>query len=63
MISILKIVVGNLLITFSYAFITVPNEIVNGGVTSFSMILSSVTDLGISFYTKDTFNKTGYRHH
>ncbi|MEE0667559.1 YitT family protein [Holdemanella biformis] len=51
MISILKIVVGNLLITFSYAFITVPNEIVNGGVTSFSMILSSVTDLGISFYT------------
>lgn len=50
MISILKIVVGNLLITFSYAFITVPNGIVNGGVTSFSMILSSVTDLGISFY-------------
>ena len=48
MISILKIVVGNLLITFSYAFITVPNGIVNGGVTSFSMILSSVTDLGIS---------------
>lgn len=51
MISILKIVVGNLLITFSYALITVPNGIVNGGVTSFSMILSSVTDLGISFYT------------
>lgn len=51
MISILKIVIGNLLITFSYAFITVPNGIVNGGVTSFSMILSSVTDLGISFYT------------
>ena len=51
MISILKIVVGNLLITFSYAFITVPNGIVNGGVTSFSMILSSVTDLGLSFYT------------
>ena len=51
MISILKIVVGNLLITFSYAFITVPNGIVNGGVTSFSMILSSVTDLVISFYT------------
>ena len=51
MISILKIVVGNLLITFSYAFITVPNGIVNGGVTSFSMILSSVTDLGIFFYT------------
>lgn len=49
--SILKIVVGNLFITFSYAFITVPNGIVNGGVTSFSMILSSVTDLGISFYT------------
>ena len=49
--SILKILVGNLFITFSYAFITVPNGIVNGGVTSFSMILSSVTDLGISFYT------------
>ena len=35
----LSIILGNLLITGAYAFITVPNKIVNGGVTSFSMIL------------------------
>ena len=37
----LKIILGNFLITGAYAFITVPNEIVNGGVTSFSMILGN----------------------
>lgn len=39
----LKIILGNFLITGAYAFITVPNEIVNGGVTSFSMILGSIS--------------------
>lgn len=48
---IVKIIVGNLLITSAYAFITVPNEIVNGGVTSFSMILSNMTDVNITIYT------------
>ncbi len=32
------ILAGNLLITFCYACITVPNHIINGGVTSFSMV-------------------------
>lgn len=35
-----KIILGNMLMTSAYAFLTVPQEIVNGGVTSFSMILS-----------------------
>lgn len=39
----LKIILGNFLITGAYAFITIPNEIVNGGVTSFSMILGSIS--------------------
>lgn len=49
--SIIKIILGNMLITGAYAFITVPNGIVNGGITSFSMILSSVTGVDISIYT------------
>lgn len=49
--SIFKIILGNIFITGAYAFITVPNGIVNGGITSFSMILSSFTGIGISFFT------------
>lgn len=37
-----KIILGNILVTAAYAFLTVPQKIVNGGVTSFSMILSPV---------------------
>lgn len=36
-----KIILGNILITSAYAFLTVPHEIVNGGVTGFSMIAAS----------------------
>ena len=36
----IKIIMGNLLMTSAYAFLTVPQKIVNGGVTSFSMILA-----------------------
>ena len=36
---IISIILGNVLITGTYAFITVPNEIINGGITSFSLIL------------------------
>lgn len=43
-----KIFFGNLLITSAYAFLTVPNHIVNGGVTSFSMIFSEIANLNIS---------------
>lgn len=35
-----KIIMGNLLMTSAYAFLTVPQKIVNGGVTSFSMIVA-----------------------
>lgn len=39
------ILVGNLLITFCYACITVPNHIINGGVTSFSMVTARLMDI------------------
>ena len=41
----IKFVLGNVLIAGAYACITVPKEIVNGGVTSFSMILSKLTHI------------------
>ena len=44
------IILGNLLITGAYAFITVPNEIINGGVTSFSMVLGQVCRMDISVF-------------
>lgn len=49
--EVLRIVAGNICITSAYAFITVPYHIVNGGVTSFSMILHNFIDLDISFFT------------
>lgn len=45
--DIIKIILGNILISIAYAFITVPNEIVNGGVTSFSLILGNITSVDI----------------
>jgi len=39
------ILAGNLLITFCYACITVPNHIINGGVTSFSMVTAKLIDV------------------
>lgn len=39
---IIKIIFGNVLMTFAYAFLAVPNRIINGGVTSFSMVLSGM---------------------
>ena len=44
------IILGNLLITGAYAFITLPNEIINGGVTSFSMVLGQVCRMDISVF-------------
>lgn len=43
-----KIVAGNLFITSAYAFITVPDHIVNGGVTSFAMVLENFVPISIS---------------
>lgn len=45
--NIIKIIVGNILISAAYAFITVPNEIVNGGITSFGLILENVINVDI----------------
>ncbi len=47
---ILTIFLGNLLITGAYAFITVPNAIINGGVTSFSMVLGQVCRMDVSVF-------------
>lgn len=44
----LKVLLGNLLITTAYAFITVPNELINGGVTSFSMILGELSSIDVA---------------
>ena len=38
-----RIILGNVLMSFAYAFLTVPQKIINGGVTSFSLILSGLT--------------------
>ena len=46
----LRIFIGNILITGAYAFITVPKIILNGGVTSFSLVLEGWTGIGISFW-------------
>lgn len=43
----LKIVIGNLFFTGAYAFIAVPKGIVNGGVTSFAMVLGRLTGIDI----------------
>lgn len=47
---ILTIIFGNFLIAGAYAFITVPNEIINGGVTSFSMILGKIFHMNLSIF-------------
>ncbi|MCR0206897.1 YitT family protein [[Clostridium] innocuum] len=47
----LKIICGNIFITSAYAFITVPHHIVNGGVTSCSMILHNFIRCDISVIT------------
>ena len=49
--EVLRIIAGNICITGAYAFITVPCHIVNGGITSFSMILHNFINMDISFFT------------
>lgn len=45
------IALGNLLIAGAYAFITVPKGIVNGGTTSFSMVLRQLTGVPVPVFT------------
>lgn len=43
-----RIFIGNIFITAAYAFITVPKIILNGGVTSFSLVLQQWTHIDIA---------------
>lgn len=43
-----RIFLGNILLTGAYAFITVPKIILNGGVTSFSLVLQEWTGLDVA---------------
>lgn len=47
----LKIILGNIAMTFAYAYIAVPFGIVNGGITSFAMVLDKNLPGNISFWT------------
>lgn len=47
--SYVIITIGNLLLTAAYAFLTVPNEIINGGVTSTSLLISHYLQVDISY--------------
>ncbi len=47
--SLFIIVLGNLLLTSAYAFLTVPNNIINGGVTSTSLLLSYYFHVDIGY--------------
>lgn len=47
--SYLLIALGNLLLTAAYAFLTVPNHIINGGVTSTSLLLSHYLKIDIGY--------------
>ena len=44
-----KIIAGNLLMAMAYSFITVPNNIVNGGVTSLAMICAELSGRDIIY--------------
>lgn len=47
----LKIILGNLAMTFAYAYFAVPFGIINGGVTSFAMVLYQILPGNISLWT------------
>ena len=47
--SLIIIALGNLLLTSAYAFLTVPNNIINGGVTSTSLLLSHYLNIDIGY--------------
>lgn len=47
--SLAIIALGNLLLTAAYAFLTVPNNIINGGVTSTSLLISHYLKIDIGY--------------
>ncbi|MCK2003607.1 YitT family protein [[Brevibacterium] frigoritolerans] len=46
--DLLKIIAGNISMTFAYAYLIVPNEIINGGVTSSALLLNALLDYNIA---------------
>ncbi|MGM0889407.1 MAG: YitT family protein [Bacillota bacterium] len=44
----LKIIAGNISMTFAYAYLIVPNEIINGGVTSSALLLNALLGYNIA---------------
>ena len=49
--TILIITLGNLLLTASYAFLTVPNNMIDGGITSTSLIIAHFLKIDITYIT------------
>lgn len=47
-----KVILGGALLGLAYSKWMVPNEIINGGATSLSLILQSLTGLDVMFYTQ-----------
>ena len=47
MLRYVRIIIGNILISFAYAFIVIPNGVINGGVTSFSMSLNRLVPVDL----------------
>ncbi|KOR83325.1 hypothetical protein AM233_03750 [Bacillus sp. FJAT-22058] len=46
--DLLKIIAGNISMTFAYAYLIVPNEIINGGVTSSALVLNALLGYNIA---------------
>ncbi|MFE4353272.1 YitT family protein [Peribacillus butanolivorans] len=46
--DLIKIIVGNISMTFAYAYLIVPNEIINGGVTSSALLLNALSGYNIA---------------
>lgn len=43
------IMLGNISLTSAYAFLTLPNKVVNGGVTSTSLLISEILNIKINY--------------
>ncbi|MCK1983467.1 MULTISPECIES: YitT family protein [Peribacillus] len=46
--DLMKIIAGNISMTFAYAYLIVPNEIINGGVTSSALLLNALSGYNIA---------------
>lgn len=47
-----KVLLGGTVLGLAYSKLMVPNDIINGGVTSLAMILSKITLIRVSFFTQ-----------